>query len=220
MSSRGLLPEDRWQVSDTGCCRSASATRASPLHADGSCTRQKTWAPRLAEWDVTGDSSMKCSQRWPLPPRDAEHVALRGAAGSLYTNEYFTFWLDPVRAFHRPHGHWRRPLLDQREYGRPRTASVAAKDSIRTSRRVRSRFSKAVERFHQRWHPVRLSGPEECDRRHVRRRPAGNWALANVLAGCRRRAVQRTGKLPPVQPGRRTPSISTTARQPGHGSAD
>lgn len=89
------------------------------------------WAPRLGvSWDVFGDSSLKAfanAGRYHLAMPN--NVALRGAAGSTYTTEFFAFeGIDPITGVPtglRPLGDG--PYSSNNEYGQaPDPATVAA----------------------------------------------------------------------------------------------
>lgn len=128
--------EDRWQINDqwllTLGVRNEGFTN---YNADGVvyAEQKDQWAPRLgASWDVFGDSSFKVfanAGRYHLAMPN--NVALRGAAGSLYTNEYFSFTgIDPVTG--EPLGLTALgdgPYSTNREYGQaPDPQSVTAKN--------------------------------------------------------------------------------------------
>ncbi len=88
--------EDRWQVTDNFMLslglRNEQFTN---YNADGLAyiKQRNQWAPRLgAVWDVMGDSSLKVfanAGRYHLALPN--NVAVRAAAASLYTMEYFTY---------------------------------------------------------------------------------------------------------------------------------
>src|SRR5690606_9764948 len=94
--------EDRWQVSDNWLLSLGLRNENfENFNADGvSYVEQRDqWAPRIGlSWDVLGDASLKVfanAGRYHLAMPN--NVALRGAAGSLYTNEYFAFTgIDPA----------------------------------------------------------------------------------------------------------------------------
>ncbi|WP_199099627.1 TonB-dependent receptor [Dyella sp. ASV21] len=103
VKQRAQFIEDAWQVTDRLLLnigiRNDQFTNYNP---DGIAYLRLTkpqWAPRLgASWDVYGDSSLKLyanAGRYYLaePP----NVAIRGAAGSTYTSQYFTYTgIDPT----------------------------------------------------------------------------------------------------------------------------
>lgn len=93
--------EDRWQVSDNWLLSLGLRNEQfSNYNADGIVyvSQRHQLAPRLGvSWDVKGDSSLKVfanAGRYHLALPN--NVARRGAAGSLYTHEYFAFQsIDP-----------------------------------------------------------------------------------------------------------------------------
>jgi hypothetical protein len=127
--------EDRWQITDqwllTLGLRNENFRN---FNADNIvyAEQKNQWAPRIgASWDVFGDSSLKAfanAGRYHLAMPN--NVALRGAAGSLYTNEYFSFTgFDPATG--APLGLTALgdgPYSSNREYGQaPDPDSVTAK---------------------------------------------------------------------------------------------
>ena len=88
--------EDRWQVSNNLLLslglRNEQFTNYNGDHVSFVSQRHQL-APRLgASWDVLGDSTLKVfanAGRYHLAPPN--NVAVRGAAASLYTMEYFTY---------------------------------------------------------------------------------------------------------------------------------
>ncbi len=88
--------EDRWQVNNNLLLslglRNEQFTNYNGDHVSFVSQRHQL-APRLgASWDVFGDSSLKVfanAGRYHLAPPN--NVAVRGAAASLYTMEYFTY---------------------------------------------------------------------------------------------------------------------------------
>lgn len=131
----GYYLEDRWQVTDNVLLSlGVRNENFQNFNADGVVyvEQKNQWAPRLgASWDVRGDSSLKLfanAGRYHLAMPN--NVALRGAAASLYTNEYFAFTgIDPVTGVPlgtTPLGDG--PFSTNREYGQaPDPESVAAK---------------------------------------------------------------------------------------------
>lgn len=93
--------EDRWQVSDNWLLSMGLRNEQfSNFNADGIvyASQRHQLAPRFgASWDVHGDSSLKLFAnlgRYHLAMPN--NVALRGAAGSTYTREFFAFTgIDP-----------------------------------------------------------------------------------------------------------------------------
>ena len=97
VAQRAQYLEDSWQVTDRWLVkiglRNDQFTNYNP---NGEAYLRETkpqWAPRLgASWDVHGDSSLKIyanAGRYYLAMPAS--VALRAAAGSLYTNQYYTY---------------------------------------------------------------------------------------------------------------------------------
>ena len=198
--------EDRWQVTDqlllTLGLRNENFRN---FNADHQVYAEQTdqWAPRLGlSWDVMGDSSLKVfanAGRYHLAMPN--NVALRGAAGSLYTNEYFAFTgIDPVTG--EPLG--LTPLGDgpyssNREYGQaPDPNSVTAKGLkshfqdefvIGFEKAFANNLTVGARYVHR---DLKSAIDDMCDYR-----PAYNWAIAqgmteemanqlgNELASCR-----------------------------------
>jgi len=202
----GYYIEDRWQVSDNVLLSLGLRNENfENYNADDVIyvEQKDQWAPRLGvSWDVRGDSSLKLfanAGRYHLAMPN--NVALRGAAGSLYTNEYFAFTgIDPVTGV--PTG--TTPLGDgpystNREYGQaPDPASVAAKDlkshyqdevAIGFESTVGDTFTYGARYVYRR---LQSAIDDMCDYR-----PAYRWAidngyseevadnLGNALANCR-----------------------------------
>ena len=198
--------EDRWQVTDNWLLTLGLRNEAfENFNADGEvyAEQKDQWAPRLgASWDVFGDASLKLfanAGRYHLAMPN--NVALRGAAGSLYTNEYFAFTgIDPVTG--EPIG--LTPLGDgpyssNREYGQaPHPDSVTAKglDShyqdefvLGFEKRLTDQINVGARYVHR---DLKAAIDDMCDYR-----PAYNWAIArgmseemadqlgNELASCR-----------------------------------
>ena len=97
VEQRAQYIEDTWQVSDRWLVklglRNDQFTNYNP---EGNAFIRETkpqWAPRLGfSWDVFGDSTFKVygnAGRYYLALPTS--VALRGASGSLYTQEYYTY---------------------------------------------------------------------------------------------------------------------------------
>lgn len=198
--------EDRWQVTDNWLLTLGVRNEAfKNFNADGVVYAEQDdqWAPRLgASWDVYGDSTFKVfanAGRYHLAMPN--NVALRGAAGSLYTNEYFAFTgIDPVTG--EPLG--LTPLGDgpyssNREYGQaPHPDSVTAKDLkshyqdefvLGFEKQLTESMNFGARFVHR---DLKAAIDDMCDYR-----PAYNWAIAqgmseemadqlgNELANCR-----------------------------------
>lgn len=179
--------EDRWQINDNWLLTLGLRNENfENYNADGIVyvEQKDQWAPRLGvSWDVNGDSSLKLfanAGRYHLAMPN--NVALRGAAGSLYTIEYFAFsGIDPVSG--EPLG--LTPLGDgpyssNREYGQaPDPRTVAAKD---LESHYQDEFIVGFEKelgshsFGARYvyRDLKNAIDDVCDYR-----PARNWALAN-----------------------------------------
>lgn len=88
--------EDRWQVTDDFMLSLGMRNEQfTNFNGDGQAyiKQRNQWAPRLgAVWDMRGDASLKLfanAGRYHLALPN--NVAVRAAAGSLYTQEYFTY---------------------------------------------------------------------------------------------------------------------------------
>jgi outer membrane receptor protein involved in Fe transport len=95
--------EDRWQVTDRLLLnlglRNDQFTNYNPDGVPYLRLTKPQWAPRLgASWDVHGDSSLKVyanAGRYYMA--EPANVAIRGAAGSIVTDQYFTYTgIDPA----------------------------------------------------------------------------------------------------------------------------
>jgi hypothetical protein len=97
VKQRAQYIEDSWQVDDRWLVkiglRNDQFTNYNPAGDAFLRMTKPQWAPRLGfAWDVNGDSSLKVygnAGRYYLAMPAS--VALRAAAGSLYTNEYYTY---------------------------------------------------------------------------------------------------------------------------------
>lgn len=198
--------EDRWQVNDNWLLTLGLRNEGfENFNADGQtyAEQKDQWAPRLGvSWDVFGDSTLKVfanAGRYHLAMPN--NVALRGAAGSLYTNEYFAFTdIDPVTG--EPIG--LTPLGDgpyssNREYGQaPDPDSVTATDLdshyqdefvLGFEKQLTDSINVGARYVHR---DLKAAIDDMCDYR-----PAYNWAieqgmsedmadqLGNELASCR-----------------------------------
>lgn len=135
VEQKAFYLEDRWQVSDNWLLSLGLRNESfQNFNADGIVyvEQKNQWAPRIgATWDVFGDASLKVfanAGRYHLAMPN--NVALRGAAGSTYTMEYFSFTgIDPNTG--APLGTQalgNGPYSSNNEYGQaPDPASVAAK---------------------------------------------------------------------------------------------
>ena len=96
LSQKGYYVEDKWQITDN-LLLSLGIRNDSFTNRDGNGSAYvdtgSQWAPRLGfSWDVYGDSTFKVfgnAGRYYLALPQA--VALRGAASSTFTREYFTY---------------------------------------------------------------------------------------------------------------------------------
>ncbi|WCE03007.1 TonB-dependent receptor [Pseudoxanthomonas sp. JBR18] len=126
--------EDRWQISDNWLLSLGVRNENFENYNADSVVyveQKDQWAPRIGvSWDVNGDSTLKIyanAGRYHLAMPN--NVALRGAAGSLFTNEYFSFTgIDPNTGAPlgiAPLGDG--PYSSNREYGQaPDPRTVAA----------------------------------------------------------------------------------------------
>lgn len=97
VKQRAQYVEDSWQVDDRWLLklglRNDQFTNYNPNGEAFLRVTKPQWAPRLGfAWDVNGDSSLKVygnAGRYYLAMPAS--VALRAAAGSTYTNEYYTY---------------------------------------------------------------------------------------------------------------------------------
>lgn len=198
--------EDRWQVSDNWLLSlGVRNENFRNFNADHQVYAEQTnqWAPRIgATWDVNGDSTLKVFGnvgRYHLAMPN--NVALRGAAGSLYTNEYFAFTsIDPVTGLPQgltPLGNG--PYSSNREYGQapdPRSVTATNLKShyqdelvLGFEKRFGDSFTVGARYVYRN---LRAAIDDMCDYR-----PAYNWAIAhgysqtvadnlgNELAHCR-----------------------------------
>ena len=198
--------EDRWQVTDNWLVslglRNENFRNFNADHIVYA-EQKDQWAPRIgATWDVNGDSTLKIfanAGRYHLAMPN--NVALRGAAGSLYTNEYFAFTgIDPVTGI--PQGTTalgNGPYSSNREYGQaPDPNSVTAKGLkshyqdefvLGFEKRIADSYTVGARYVHR---DLKAAIDDMCDFR-----PAYNWAidngyseavaenLGNSLAACR-----------------------------------
>ncbi len=180
--------EDRWQVNDNWLLTLGLRNENfANYNADGIIyvEQKNQWAPRLgASWDVNGDSSLKLfanAGRYHLAMPN--NVARRAAAGSLYTQEFFSFTgIDPTTGV--PQGLTALgdgPYSSNQEYGQapdPRTVAANDLDSHFQDEFVLG-FEKTLGES-QVWgaryvyRDLRNAIDDVCDFR-----PARNWGLAN-----------------------------------------
>ncbi|HEX7047338.1 MAG TPA: TonB-dependent receptor [Gammaproteobacteria bacterium] len=131
-----LYLEDHWQVTPNWLVRLGIRNEGfQNFNADDVVyvEQDNQWAPRLgATWDVYGDSTFKVfAQLGRYHLAMPNNVARRGAAGSLYTQEYFAFEsIDPNTGIPQgltPIGDG--PFSQNNEYGQaPNPITVAASD--------------------------------------------------------------------------------------------
>lgn len=198
--------EDRWQVTDNILLSIGVRNEGfKNFNADDIVYAEQSdqWAPRLgASWDVFGDSSLKVfanAGRYHLAMPN--NVALRGAAGSLYTIEYFSFTgIDPNTG--EPTGLTALgdgPYSSNQEYGQapdPRTVTAKGLEShyqdefvIGFEKQFGDMFNFGARYVYR---DLRSAIDDVCDGR-----PAYAWAIENNyseedaqalsdgLAGCR-----------------------------------
>jgi hypothetical protein len=136
VEQKAFYVEDRWQVSDRWLLSLGLRNDSfKNFNSDGVAyvTQKNQWAPRLGfTWDVNGDSSLKVyanAGRYFLAM--PANVALRGAAGSTFTDQFYTFsTINPVTGV--PQGTAvigsGAPYSANNEYGQaPDPRTVAAK---------------------------------------------------------------------------------------------
>jgi outer membrane receptor for ferrienterochelin and colicin len=106
VEQRAQYIEDTWQVNDRWLVKVGLRNdQFTNYNSDGQAYIRQTkpqWAPRLGfSWDVNGDSSFKVygnAGRYYLALPTS--VALRGASGSLFTREYYTYTgIDPATGY-------------------------------------------------------------------------------------------------------------------------
>jgi hypothetical protein len=180
--------EDRWQVSNNWLLSLGLRNEQfSNYNADGIvyASQRHQLAPRLgASWDVNGDSSFKVFGnigRYHLAMPN--NVALRGAAGSTYTREFFAFTgIDPTTGAPTgltPLGNG--PYSANNEFGQaPDPASVAAKGLkshyqdefiVGFEKQLGATMSYGTRLVYRN---LKSAIDDTCDGR-----PAATWALAN-----------------------------------------
>ncbi|HEY4144990.1 TonB-dependent receptor [Pinirhizobacter sp.] len=106
VDQRAQYLEDTWQVSDRWLLklgiRNDQFTNYNSDNQPYIRQHNRQWAPRLgASWDVNGDSTFKVyanAGRYYLALPTS--VALRGASGSTYTEQYYTYTgIDPTNGY-------------------------------------------------------------------------------------------------------------------------
>lgn len=183
--------EDRWQVADNWLLSLGLRNENfENFNADGVSYVKQTdqWAPRIGlSWDVHGDASLKIfanAGRYHLAMPN--NVALRGAAGSLYTNEYFAFTgIDPATG--EPLGLTalgNGPYSSNREYGQapdPRTVTAKGINPhfqdefvLGFEQQFGDQFTYGARYVHR---DLKSAIDDMCDFR-----PAYNWALGQGLS--------------------------------------
>jgi TonB-dependent Receptor Plug Domain len=136
--------EDSWQVSDRWLVklglRNDAFTNYNPAGAAYLNLTKPQWAPRLGfSWDANGDSSLKVfgnAGRYYLAMPAS--VALRGAAGSVYTRAYYTYTgidkngiptgLTPINTANGLGA----PVSANNEYGQPPDPNTVAAQNIKS----------------------------------------------------------------------------------------
>ncbi|NII09302.1 TonB-dependent receptor [Oleiagrimonas sp. C23AA] len=130
VAQRAQYIEDQWQVSDRVLLslglRDDQFTNYNPDGVPYLRLTKPQWSPRVAAtWDVNGDSSFKIygsAGRYYID--EPANVAIRGAAASTYTNQYFTYTgIDPTTGVPTgltqiPQGHY-PGVSANNEYGVP-----------------------------------------------------------------------------------------------------
>ncbi|SDG03517.1 TonB-dependent receptor plug domain-containing protein [Dyella sp. 333MFSha] len=142
VKQRAQYIEDSWQVDDRWLVkiglRNDQFTNYNPSGEAFLRMTKPQWAPRLGfSWDVNGDSSLKVyanAGRYYLAMPAS--VALRAAAGSLYTNEYYTY--TGIDANGNPTGLTQLAsstggaVSANNEYGTPPDAKTVASSNIKS----------------------------------------------------------------------------------------
>ncbi|MFT3791947.1 MAG: TonB-dependent receptor [Rudaea sp.] len=142
---RAQYLQDSWQVSDRWLVklgvRNDQFTNYNPAGAAYLNLSSPQWAPRLGlSWDVNGDSSLKVygnAGRYYLAMPAS--VALRGAAGSIYTRQYYTYTgidsatgvptgLTPINTVKGLEA----PISANNEYGQPPDPNTVAAANIKS----------------------------------------------------------------------------------------
>jgi len=126
--------EDRWQVTKdvllTAGVRREGFYNANQ-NGDKYIEMKNQWLPRVnVAWDVNGDSSFKVygsAGRYTVPIPSS--VALRGANGSTYTYEYFTYTGTDANGLPTGTNRILQPVSNNNEYGQAKDPkTVAAQD--------------------------------------------------------------------------------------------
>lgn len=164
VKQRAQFIEDQWQVTDRLLLnlglRNDQFTNYNPDSVPYIRLGRPNWAPRLgASWDVYGDSSLKVygnAGRYYLD--EPTNVAIRGAAGSTYTRQYFTYTgIDPATGV--PTGLTQIPqdvypgVSANNEYGTPPDPKTVTSSNVKAEYQDEyiAGVDKAFELFGEKW---------------------------------------------------------------------
>ncbi|HET6553254.1 MAG TPA: TonB-dependent receptor plug domain-containing protein [Dyella sp.] len=164
VKQRAQFIEDQWQVNDrlllTLGLRNDQFTNYNPDSVPYIRLGKPNWAPRIgASWDVFGDSSLKVygnAGRYYLD--EPTNVAIRGAAGSTYTRQYFTYTgIDPATG--APTGLTQIPqdvypgVSANKEYGQAPDPKTVTSSNVKAEYQDEyiAGVDKAFEMFGEKW---------------------------------------------------------------------
>lgn len=128
--------EDRWQATKdllvTFGVRREGFYNANQ-NGDKYIEMKNQWLPRLnASWDVNGDSSFKVygsAGRYTVPIPSS--VALRGANGSIYTFQYFTYTGTDANGLPTGTTQLTQPVSNNNEYGQAKDPKTVAAQGMK-----------------------------------------------------------------------------------------
>ena len=164
VKQRAQFIEDQWQVNDRVLLslglRNDQFTNYNPDSVPYIRLGKPNWAPRIGvSWDVYGDSSLKVygnAGRYYLD--EPTNVAIRGAAGSTYTRQYFTYTgIDPATG--APTGLVQIPqdvypgVSANKEYGQPPDPKTVTSSNVKAEYQDEyiAGVDKAFEMFGEKW---------------------------------------------------------------------
>jgi hypothetical protein len=164
VKQRAQFIEDQWQVNDRVLLslglRNDQFTNYNPDSVPYIRLGKPNWAPRLGvSWDVFGDSSLKVygnAGRYYLD--EPTNVAIRGAAGSTYTRQYFTYTgINPATG--APTGLVQIPqdvypgVSANKEYGQPPDPKTVTSSNVKAEYQDEyiAGVDKAFEMFGEKW---------------------------------------------------------------------
>jgi len=161
---RAQFIEDNWQVNDRWLLslglRNDQFTNYNSDSQPYINLRTPQWAPRLgATWDVHGDSSLKIyanAGRYYLA--EPSNVAIRGASGSFFTRQYFTYTgIDPTTGIPTgltqiPQGHL-PGVSANNEFGQPPDPKTVTTRNVKSEYQdeLIAGFDQAITMFGQKW---------------------------------------------------------------------